>query len=196
MCAITWHILKVVTIFILTLKDLNLIMKNTVGKKKRKKQQKESKETVIVWNTPSQSAHDSLRDLVKMQILIHQVWAWDLRFCTSNKLSGDTGAAGPALMAEQGTLGPRILRWHKEVCYHCREHSHPSHLQKQQELKATKRNRNTGRAPRPAQDWGCTRRTGELPTWPQLCPECGGSAESWGQSLDSEKNSLAHQATH
>ena len=177
-------------------------MKNTVGKKKkeRKKQQKESKETVIVWNTPSQSAHDSLRDLVKTQILIHQVWAWDLQFCTSNKLSGDTGAAGPALMAEQGTFGPNILHWHKEeFCYHCRECSHPSHLQKQQELKATKRNRGTGRAPRPAQDWGCTR-TGEPPTWPQLCPElcpeCGVSAESWGQSLDSEKNSLAHQATH
>lgn len=54
-----------------------------------------------------------------MQTLIHQVWAWDLRFCTSDKLSGDTDAAGPALMEEQGTLRPRILHWHKEeVCYH------------------------------------------------------------------------------
>ena len=168
-------------------------MKNTIDKKKKK--QKEGKETVIVWNTPSQSAHDSLRDLVKMHILIHQVWAWDLWFCTSNKLSGDTGAAGPALMAEQGTLRPRILHWHKEeVCYHCRELS-PTQAtcRSKQKLKAMKRNRNTGKAPRPTQDWGRTRRTGKPPTWlqlcPELCPESAGSAESWGQSLHSEKNS-------
>ena len=173
-------------------------MKNTVDKKKERKSRKKVKKQWLC-ETPLLKVHMTpSRDLVKMHILIHQVWAWDLQFCTSNKLSGDTGAAGPALMTEQGTLRPRILHWHKEeICYHCRELS-PTQAtyRSKQTLKVMRRNRNTGKAPRPAQDGGWTRRTGKPPTWPQHWLECGGSAESWGQSLDGEKNSLAHQATH
>ena len=105
-------------------------MKNTVGKKKKKESSRKKVKKQWLCETPLLKVHMIPSDFVKMQILIHQVWAWDLQFCTSNKISGDNGAAGPALMAEQGTLGPNILRWHKEeFCYHGRECSHPSHLE-------------------------------------------------------------------
>lgn len=98
-----------------------------------------------------QSAQEFLRGLVKMQILIHQVWARDLWFCVSDKLSGEANAAGPALTEEQGTLRPRILHWHKEEVWGRKGQetlSHSSHPKNSmQKLDAMKRSRNTDNAP-------------------------------------------------